>query len=367
MRKPDITMPHSSSFPMLTLVISLSAAGCSEPSVPPYDRAALLSEVSTEVIVPGYASVQMQASALDDAATAFCGAPDAASLATLRGAWRDAFLSWQRTLAYGFGPADEMNLGPEMSFAPTDPTAIEANIAGTDAIDAAYVDALGGGSKGLFALEYLLFADDESTTMTALADMRRCAYLAALTDHVARTSTRLADAWSPDGGDFASTLATAGQSGNVVYPAELSAISELLTALPALVDHVKVDKIGEPIGYMAAPLPDDVESPYANASVEAMAANLAGVRDVWMGTTHDFDDYLATRDPALAERVRGELDAADAAVAALPEPFAEYAAGADHAAGDAAYDALGDLEVTLATEVGATLAVSLGFNPSDGD
>ena len=204
--------------------------------------------------------------------------------------------------------------------------------------------------------------------MTALSDTRRCAYLSALTDHVKRTSTSLAEAWSPDGGDYANTLATAGETGNLTYPAQLSAVSAVLTEIPVAVDDVKATKVGKPLGHLdMPPMPDQVESPYAHASVEAMQAALEGLRTLWTGTEHDFDDYLRTRNPELADTVLAQLSAADDAVAALPEPLADYAGGADHRAGDAAYEALGTLERTFTTDVGTTLAVSIGFSPSDGD
>ena len=173
-----------------------------------------------------------------------------------------------------------MNLGPEMAYWPTDPSGIEGQIGGTTEITADFIDSLGAGSKGLYAIEYLLFADADDATVTALMDTRRCAYLSALADHVPRTSTTLFDAWSPTGGDYAGTLATAGADGNITYPAELSAIAALLNELPPPSTRSRRMKVGEPFGLLAMPrCPTMVESPYAHASVEAMQANLEGIRD----------------------------------------------------------------------------------------
>ncbi len=347
------------------LILGGWVSGCG-PTVPPYDRAALLTEVANDVIVPGYQDVQTQSGMLNDATTALCATPSTDSLGTARNAWRETFLAWQRTLAYVFGPAEDMNLGPEMAYWPTDPSGIEGQIGGTTEITADFIDSLGAGSKGLYAIEYLLFADADDATVTALMDTRRCAYLSALADHVQRTSTTLFDAWSPTGGDYAGTLATAGADGNITYPAELSAVAAVLNEIPQAIDEVKAMKLGKPIGHLAAAMPDMVESPYAHASVEAMQANMEGIRTLWTGTTHDFDDYLRTRNPDLADMVLAQLDAADAALAAVPEPLSDYAAGSDHSAGDAAYEALGTLERTIAADVSTSLAVSISI-PNDGD
>lgn len=358
----------SSAIAACALVLGAWVAGCDGPSVPAYDRVELIREIGEEVIVPGYESVETESAALSDATSALCEAPSADTLSAARDAWRRTFLAWQRTMAFGFGPARDMNLGPEMAFAPTDPSAIEGQIAGTTEITATFVDGLGGTSKGIYALEYLLFAEDGDATVTALTDARRCAYVGALADHVKRTSTRLADAWRPSGGNYVGTLETAGALDNVVYPQELSAISALIDELVMTAEAIKVDKISTPLGRLdIAAMPDALESPYANASVEAMQANLAGVRAVWMSTEHNFDEYVRTRNPDLADAALSQLDAADAAIAALPEPLAEYAAGTDHAARDAAYAALGTLHRTLGTDVGTTLGVMVGAFMNDGD
>ena len=109
------------------LVVSASCG----PTVPPYDRAALLREVADQVIVPANQQIQTESEGLDDAATALCAAPSTDALMTAQDAWRATFLAWQRTLAFRFGPARTMNLGPEMAFRPIDTSAIEGEIAGS--------------------------------------------------------------------------------------------------------------------------------------------------------------------------------------------------------------------------------------------
>lgn len=342
---------------------------CSGPSAPPaYDRSALLDEVAHQVIIPGYQAVADSAAELHDRTGALCEDPSGDTLAATRDAWKTTFSSWQRTEAYGFGPARDDNLGPEMAFWPTDTSDIESVISGNDDLTANAVDALGSAAKGLYALEYLLFAEDDA--LPALSDTRRCKYVDLLANHVERTSQKLVDAWKPEGGDFAGVLATAGQAGNPTYPAELSAISALLTELLTLVENVKDDKLGDPLGVTAMseqPDPTLVESPYAHQSLEAMKANMKGFRSVWNGTKHNFDAYLRTRDEQVAEEMLQDLKAVDDALDRVPPPFFDYVGGESHDEGVAARDQFKALQQTIATDVETTLAVSLMFNSNDGD
>ncbi len=360
--------------PAVCLVVAGSAlalaGSCNDtPQAPEYDRKALFAELASQVILTGYGAVAQDGAALQQATQALCAGPTGDTLTAARTAWRTVFLDWERTAAYRFGPATDGNLGPEMAFSPTNPSAIEAEVSGTDAIDANAIDALGAGAKGFYALEYLLFAGADAT-LSALGNARRCAYTAALADHVARTSQRLLNAWQTGGGNYANTLTTAGMAGNAVYPAELSAVSALITGLLTEIETVKDAKLGVPLGLSAKSHgvdPQTVECPYAHVSLEAMQANLASARAVWTGTTHTFDAYLRTRNPMLADQVLADLAAADGALAAVPSPFYDYVAGSDHSAGEAAHNQLTELVRIFSTDVSAALAVNLMFNANDGD
>ncbi len=366
-----MTRRHTS---LLSCVLLTAAAlagfhGCDTPSSPPYDRAAMLRETAEVVILPGYEAVEADAAILATQTRALCGAPSLGTLSGARDAWRVTFLDWERTGAYQFGPTRDMNYGPEMAFWPTRPATIEANLAAADPITASWIDTLGAGGKGVFAIEYLLFApEDNAMVLAALTDTRRCDYLVALADHVARTSSAIVLAWSPAGGDYVGILATAGEPGNETYLAQLSAVSTVITQVLNQLEATKLAKLGVPLGHSdGAPQPDSIESPYGHASVEAMLANLEGAHAVWATTPHSFDGYLRSRRPDLADTILAQFDASRAALETVPEPFDTYVLGTDHIAGDAAYERLSELIRTIANEASNALAVSVMFNPNDGD
>lgn len=362
---------------------SFAVAGpaCDTPSSPPYDRAALLRETTDMVIVPGYADAAARAATLHTRATALCApvatgdAPAMADLTTARDAWREALLAWQRTSPYQLGPTHDMNLGPEIASFPPVLATIDANVAGASTIDAHFVDSQGAGAKGFYAIEYLLFAypsyaeADDAMTLAALGDARRCAYLEALAEHLERITTRVSDAWSPSGGDYAGTFAGAGEAGNVAYTTQQSAVEALVSEVRDAVEHVKNERLGMPLGLRTTDGP--VESPYAGASVASMEAVLEGVDDVWTTAPHSLDAFLRSRNISLADRTLAQMRAGDDAVAALESPplatpWERYVEGTDHAAGTTAYTQLTLLEQMYSGEIAATLGLSL-TSSADGD
>ncbi|MFO0684529.1 MAG: imelysin family protein [Sandaracinus sp.] len=361
---------------------ALAAVACNGPSYPPYDRDVLLSETATLVIVPGYEDAATASAHLSDATTALCAAPDATTLAAARSAWRDAFVGWRRTTAYQFGPAAQMNLadvGSSQGAITTaaNETLIESNLASATPahFDAAYVDALGGGSRGFHTLEYLLFAypgwtgtSDDAMTLAALGDARRCEYATFVADHLARQTAAVRDAWSPAHGNFVATFTMTGGS-NPQYSNDQAAVSALVGGVRDAVESTKVHRLGGPLGRSTSSA--EIESPYAHASVASMRAAVDGAHDAWTVAEHSPDDFLRTRNTMLADEVIEYFDASDSTLAALESPplaspFETYVAGSDHAAGDAAYDALGLLERELAGDVASTLGLSI-TSAADGD
>lgn len=369
--------------PIALLALGLLSASCEGPV---YDRHAILRDAADEVIVPGYEALAGASIDLRDSVDDLCAGPNAVTLASAQDQWLRTMIALEQTSAYAIGPARDMNLGPEMSFWPISPDAIERNVAAADPIDASYVDALGAGSKGIWALAYLLWGgtpdagwtrpDDGAIAASLGASTRRCAYLGALADHVVRTSERLASAWRPSEGNYAETLATAGDAGNADFPDADSALVALFTQLLDTLKSAKNVQLGIPIGHRSTmSSPGSVQSPFASASVRAMQADVAGVRALWSTGPHSFHHFLAARDPALDETVTGELGAASAGLDALYQiaeaspssTFVDYAAGTDHAVGETAYSRIDAAETTIATDVAARLGLSVAFSDMDGD
>lgn len=341
--------------------------GCSGNSLPPYDRAALLSDLVDVTILPGQRALAVNASALASEVDSLCASVDAAHLEATRAAWVQTLIAWERTAAYRFGPAQSANLDRFIASFPPDPNAIEAAITGTATLDEASISALGGDQRGLHALELLLFAPDEASAAIALGDTpRRCEMASALAADIESSAAMIRDAWEMG---FAAKLETAGELGNAEYPAQLSAIVALLEGVYGAIESVKNEAIGVPIGAMSG-RPDAtlVRARHAGVAVELMEARVESAIAVWnpSGAAHSLDGFLRSRRPDLADRLLTELSTARAAVEALPQPFDEYVVGGDVSSATSASDSLRIVERTVRADAGSTLGVAFTGTP-DGD
>lgn len=352
--------------------MALCLPSCEGPGYPPYDRTQLLREITDSLILPALEDQVTQSDALRTATTGLCTTTNATTLAAARTAWVDALVAWNATIAYQVGPARTLDLHAHADW-PADLVAVEAIVAGTTVIDAGYVDTLGLGTRGFAPLEYLLFAypnytaPDDTMTLAALRDARRCTYAAMVADEIARIAEQVQTAWSASGGNYQDAFVNASNPNEFSTPQ--AAVSALVSQVIEAIDQVRDDKLGTPLGRTTHVGP--VQSPYAHASVVAMEACFGSASDAWLGTPHGLDAFLRTRNTQLADSVVSQFGSTETTIRALESPpltpeWESYVAGTDHTVGNTAYDALQALQTTLGTDVGATLGLSLVL-PGDGD
>ncbi|MGN6646119.1 MAG: imelysin family protein [Cytophaga sp.] len=151
------------------------------------DRAAMLTNIADNLVLPAYASFETKLNAMISKSDAFRNDPTTATLADYRTAWADAYVEWQKAALYEFGPAADNALNSYMNIYPTNVTNIQANIQAGNAnldVSGAYP------TQGFPALDYLLngsaATDNEIIALyTTDADAaKRKAYLLQLTNQM---------------------------------------------------------------------------------------------------------------------------------------------------------------------------------------
>jgi predicted lipoprotein len=364
------TISPPSAIAVLSLGLSVGAMGCDPPGYAPFDRSALLSEVTTTLVLPAYEDAETTGAALSTATSALCDAPSTTTLSAAQAAWRDAVVAWRVTQPFAIdgSPAIaanyEANLTTEASIA-----TIDQRIAGTDTIDTSYIMARGGQDKGYFALEYLLFAypsfgaRDDAQTLAALGDSRRCAYARFVAADIATTAAAARSDWDTS---FARELT---MPDGAPYAEPQTAVNALIDGIANAIDQTRDVRLGRPLGRTARA--GGVESPYAGISVMLMEASLESAHHAWSMTPHSIDALLRSRNVALADGVEEDFASARAAITTLespplPVPFEAYVRGTDLGTGVAAYAELNDLQASLNADVSSTLGHNV-FLRSDGD
>ncbi|HEU4615330.1 MAG TPA: imelysin family protein [Kofleriaceae bacterium] len=335
-------------------------------------RRIVAGELAAEIIVPTYDEVVDRTAMLATAAHAFVTSPDADTLAALQAAWRAARVPWKQTDAFRFGPTAMQSLATAIDQVPVDPTKIEAELAGTATLDAAYVANLGANKKGFHTIEYFVFGSDPAAVLASLTTdaqaPRRRDYLAACADELAATAVRLRDAWV----GYAAQLADPGAD-NIEYPTIKASIDALVNESVFQAEVVADARIGKPMGTATGgtPKPELQESAPSENSIADMTQTLTGIRNIYYGTRtgepgKGIGSLVAAASPATDRDVRTALDAAFSAVAAIPTPYTQALLD-ERPEVMAAYTAVQELQRVLATEVIATLGATLKFNDNDGD
>jgi uncharacterized protein len=348
-------------------------ASCSDDEAPPpSEEGNVLGGLADTVIVPTAQAFGTAATALAVSLVALNAGATAATLSAARQAWRDARAAWMRARAFGFGPTKEHD--GNIDWTPTKPANIDTTIASKPSFTGDDIAALGTSSKGLLAIEYLLFdpmATDEAVLAkltTAPDAVAKRSYLEALGSDLSREAAALQAKWEA----FGPELASAGNGSNVYVHAQ-TAIDDIVGQLVFQVDVTANDGIAAPLGLKTGGTvqPDLEIARLSDNTLDDVMNELAGVENIWDGTFNGaddlgIDDLVRKKSASLADDVRAKIAAAKAAVQAVSPPM-RTALTSSTTSLQAAFDAIIALKKILAADVVTTLGVTLSVNDNDGD
>ncbi len=358
---------------------------CAPIALPDGDRRMMLGALTTNVILPTYDDVAARATDLRVAIAGFVADPTDATLEPARQNWREARLPWKEAEAFAFGPVTEQRLGVALDQSPVEYAYVEAEIAGPAELNAAYVETLGANRKGFHAIEYLIFGavptaggpqPTESEILAAFAGdtapaVRRRTFLVALGENLELKATEIRAAWTPEAGGYATRFSKPGAVG--AHPTVKAAIDTVVNETVFLSELIADAKIGKPLGLPTggAPQPSLAESVPSDNAISDMAANIRGIRNLFLGTRDGtagtgLSSLVAKKSASIAAATGAAIENAAATIDAIPRPYVASLVG-EPATVQAAYAAVKNLKVILATDVLGILGATLKFNDNDGD
>ncbi len=303
-----------------------------------FDFTAMFTHLADTIIVPNYSAFKTAAEALAAPASPlgeYCSAigtaDEAQRLDAARAAWRELMLLWQRAELHTLGPAaDEAALLRNQIYAydtrpfdscRTDRAVVLAEEVGFDIATRDF------NSRGLDALEYLLFEDALTHTCTAsnpqtdpwdarpelARKQARCGYAQLVIDDVLQAGAAIEAAWLATGGDYRSIFISSDEATRELVLASLS------DALFYIEKDTKDAKLGVATGLKddecaAQACPEAVESPFSGHGLENIRANLQAFVSLYTGGDGvSFDDIVGDADMASVNTAF--LDDANAAIA----------------------------------------------------
>ena len=289
-----------------------------------------LLENAADIIYADYQSLNTSTQNLKFAIDAYCTDQNSIADSTKRTEAQNAFINTmakvQTSLVHaaksqGIGPGADASTGMELvySWPLTNTCSVDNRIAVNDA-----EPGLSLNRRGLDVAEYLLFIPETAnsscdfekltqfeqqkyTEFNELSgeqkQLRRCNYLKNIVNNAHETVSVIKDRWDPQIGNFINTVKNANDP--------LVMVNQITDGMYYLADVGKEDKLAQPMGSGRAnttpscglgnKCPQDVESPYANLSLDNLINNVTAFQKLYYGGVKSdrgsnigFDDWLIT-------------------------------------------------------------------------
>ena len=353
---------------ILPFLLLLILTGCVTTAATPttFDRRAMLTDIVETTILPGHEAFISETEQLAQQAEQFQAEPTADNLAAVQAQWRATADQWAQIEPFGF--RFTMVVRGQIKKWPINTRFIEKFIVEQETIDEPFLDSIGSTSKGLTAIEYLLFGSLEAPAdpLTMLTNQpQRMAYLVAASQNLHRKAEELYALWSAEGENQAQAFIEADFSGNELQ----GSISMLTNELIELSEKIANDKLNYPRkGVYGEPQPETVESPYGNHSLPLAIANLRGLHQIYQTGFDDYLDFLALSSPddPLSQKIDAQFTTAITALEAIDQPLAEAVLDQPETV-EAAYNEVKNLLVLIKVDMANQLGVTVTFSDNDGD
>lgn len=336
-------------------------------------KAAMLQDMVHNVIQSDYQELAVKSQALTSAIQQLTDVPTVDSLAQARAAWLATVLAARQIQWLQTGPIADREYLATFYYSKVLPHRIEDVLHSSSTMDAAFLDELGAATKGLFALEYLLFESrTESPAKAAKSSeanpmnlfgtnvQRRCQFLLTLAHDVQKKADQVAADWAgTNRADVGPKFVAGGQE----------TLNSLVNQLAQNLETIAESRINLAL-QLPAPVVrrlDRIEGARSRTSLSQLVASLRGAYQIYQGSGGlGMDDYLRALNSGLETRVEQQFQKASTALEAVESPI-EEAVGDRKEFVQQAYEAIRDLEILFKVDLASALGVTIMFNSNDGD
>ena len=301
-----------------------------QPTTFSFSANEMITNLTNDVIVNGYQSLNNKAQAFHLATLTLLNTPTAENLLAAQQAWREVRLPWEQGEAHIFGPVDALSIDPHLDTWPLNTSDLQTLLNNQSGFSADEIKNWNDDVQGFHTMEYLLFGDgvnDNNKDITEMTALER-EYLVASAEVFYDHTTNLYNAWTIDY-DTSDNINTPYKDliltpNNNVYSSQLGVIEELINGMIGIVDEVGNGKIAEPFGASITNVDTSkVESQYSWNSLADFTNNIQGVQNVYRGELvagadkQGIINFVEAADATLASRVDDEINNAIAAITAI--------------------------------------------------
>ncbi len=347
--------------------------GGDEPSMVDFDRAAMQKDIADQVILPANKSFETETTALQTTLNNLLNNTNTSTLETAQTQWRKTANAWEHCSLFNIGRIKDDYIHNKIYTWPANEEFINTFIQSTDVLGNAYISSKGSSSKGLAAMEYLLFSEEgnqavlDSLTNNPYAQ-RKKEYLKALGDNLHTIASLLNYTWSQTGSDYYTTFVSSKGTG------VNTSTNILINEMANLIETMLNTKIGKPMGKHLDNVPNVtlLESYRAKESLSFLLSNLASLRATFTGGTGvGVDDYLDAvgamyDDEKLSAHVLQQMTTVQTALNKL-QPNLYTSLTTRQQDMEQAHQELKALLVLFKVDIVSNLSITLTLNDNDGD
>ncbi len=341
-----------------------------------FNRTEMLTAITNTVIMPVHEAMIPQATALVSATESFNANPTQTTLDALQAEWLQTKLVWKQCELFDLGPVMDQVIHYRIDKWETNRAFIENFIVTEANITERFIDGIGSTSKGLPAMEYLLYnAGGDAVVLDSFTNgalpTKRKAYLLALAQNLKVSAEVLLNVWAATGEHYAQDFIDGTGDGLE------GSINMLSNEMVAQTEKLMRKNVGNPLGTETGQgvNPLLVEAPYSMVSFELLRANIVSLQTTFNGGTNstdigldDYLDYLSAEYEGmpLSEKINSQFNLVFDKIDAINEPL-ETAVTNKTSQVQELYDTMRDLLVLIKVDMANNLAVTITFSDNDGD
>tara|TARA_B100000508_G_scaffold85763_1_gene66719 strand:+ start:26301 stop:27368 length:1068 start_codon:yes stop_codon:yes gene_type:complete len=343
------------------LGVALSSCKKDDDDTEDFDKAALLSNLSGNIIVPSLNQFESDLNVLSTAVADLSQNSSAQDLETARDAWKNAYLTWQTVKIFDFGPIRDNAFKSATGTYPVDTTDINGNIAsGSYTLGtAANADAI-----GLPSLDYLFY---RAGALDSIQSNPNCsAYITDVVNKMVNETNVVVNGWSTYQATFNTSTGTSSTSGFSLFINEFNRDYEL----------AKNAKVGIPLGKQSLDIqmPEFIEARYSGISFDLLRESMVALQKVYNGNSFSTgaagvgcDDYLLHLErSSLNNTIDGNFSQIISTVDGFSTTF-ENAMQEDVQACNDLYLQLQQQVVNIKTDMTSAFGVLITYQDNDGD
>ncbi|WP_306640767.1 imelysin family protein [Sanyastnella coralliicola] len=350
----------------------LFVAGCNEPAPErtPIDRNQVKKDLVHGMILPANAEFALTASALARSVETLNDSISTSNLLSAQQAWMEAHAAWSACSFTQVGDIADTFIHNKLYTWPANEQFIKKNLAANETFGEDFAEGIGSNSKGLGAIEYLLFGDGttpaEEHVQALMDDPKRASMAFSLAQNVQERSAQLEARWKEEAQAFIDNPRT-GVSGS---------LNQLVNMLIRATENLKIQQLQRPLGLTKGDGPDPTAAQAfrSGASLQSIQQTVATIKHWYFGNDNEYslDELLldpASLTPADEQTHQKVQSAIAAAESAVKEVDGSLEAALFHDQDDVLtlHDKVAELYVILSVDLASALGVQVTMGDNDGD